>query len=177
MDNRELPPTGSRHPYTAMQRSTLDIIDLHDQPGHLIRRAQQIAVSVFFNTLGRDVTPVQYAILKCLENKPGIDQVTLAQEVALDTSSTASIAVRLETKGWIVRHLVGRGQRSLQLTDEGRDTMRRLDTKIPEMQHTLLQGFSEEDRQTFMRLLQQFADMNNDMSRAPRRSSGGSSDA
>ncbi|APW37790.1 MarR family transcriptional regulator [Rhodoferax koreense] len=150
-------------------------IRLHDQPGHLIRRAQQIAVSVFYDTLGRDVTPVQYAILKCLADKPGIDQVTLAQEVALDTSSTASIAVRLETKGWIVRHQVGRGQRSLELTEEGRETLSRLDDKMPEMQHTLLQGFSEEDRETFMRLLQQFADMNNDKSRAPLRPGGGGS--
>ncbi len=159
-----------------MPPSTLEVIDLHDQPGHLIRRAQQIAVSVFYDTLGRDVTPVQYAILKCLADKPGIDQVTLAQEVALDTSSTASIAVRLEAKGWIVRHLLGRGQRSLELTDEGCDTLRRLDIKMPEMQHTLLQGFSQEDRETFMRLLQQFADMNNDKSRAPLRAGGGTTD-
>lgn len=154
-----------------MQAPQPHTIDIQDQPGHLIRRAQQIAVSVFINTLGRDITPVQYAILKCLQKKPGMDQVTLAQEVALDTSSTASIAVRLEAKGWIVRHLIARGQRSLQLTDEGQDTLARLDAQMPEMQHTLLQGFSEEDRVNFMRLLRQFADMNNEMSRAPLRPS------
>lgn len=159
-----------------MESTSLGTIGLHDQPGHLIRRAQQIAVSVFYDTLGRDVTPVQYAILKCLENKPGIDQVTLAQEVALDTSSTASIAVRLEAKGWIARRLVGRGQRSLELTDEGRATLSRFDDKMPAMQHTLLQGFSEEDRECFLRLLQQFAEMNNDKSRAPLRSGGGSAE-
>ena len=160
-----------------MQRDPHIAIDLQDQPGHLIRRAQQIAVSVFINTLGRDITPVQYAILKCLQKKPGIDQVTLAQEVALDTSSTASIAVRLEAKGWIVRNLIGRGQRSLQLTAEGINTLARLDAQMPEMQHTLLQGFSEQDRACFMRLLRQFADMNNEMSRAPLRPSGTDSNA
>ena len=41
-------------------RDTLTI-ELYEQPGHLIRRAQQIAVSMFFDALGRDVTPVQYA--------------------------------------------------------------------------------------------------------------------
>ena len=35
------------------------MIELYEQPGHLIRRAQQIAVSMFFDALGRDVTPVQ----------------------------------------------------------------------------------------------------------------------
>ena len=69
--------------------------DLFDQPGHLFRRAQQISVSMFLDAVGRDVTPVQYAILRMLQDRPGIDQVTLAREVALDTSTTADIAARL----------------------------------------------------------------------------------
>ena len=72
-------------------------IELYEQPGHLIRRAQQIAVSRFFEALGREVTPVQYAILRMLQERPGLDQVTLASEVALDTSTTADICARLET--------------------------------------------------------------------------------
>ena len=76
-------------------------VELHDQPGHLIRRAHQIAVGLFNEAMGREVTPVQYAVLRALQDKPGIDQVTLAQEIALDTSSTADVAVRLEAKGWI----------------------------------------------------------------------------
>jgi hypothetical protein len=39
-------------------------LDLYDQPGHLIRRAQQIAAQLFRDVLGPDVTPVQYAILR-----------------------------------------------------------------------------------------------------------------
>ena len=74
-------------------------IDLYDQPGHLIRRAQQIAAQLFRDVLGPDVTPVQYAILRMLQEKPGIDQVTLARLVALDNSTTADIAARLEANG------------------------------------------------------------------------------
>ena len=148
-------------------------IELQDQPGHLIRRAQQIAVSVFHNTLGHDATPVQYAILKRLQQKPGLDQVTLAQEVALDTSSTASIAVRLEAKAWIRRDLIARGQRSLHLTPQGEALLAEMDARMPQMQETLLGGFSPLDRENFMRLLRQFVDMNNDMSRAPLRQQAG----
>ena len=128
---------------------------------------------MFYNTLGRDVTPVQYAILKRLQQKPGIDQVTLAQEVALDTSSTASIAVRLEAKGWIRRDLIARGQRSLHLTPQGEAVLAELDERMPQMQQTLLGGFSPQDSESFMRLLRQFVDMNNDMSRAPLRQDAG----
>ena len=57
-------------------------IALTEEPGHLIRRAHQRAVATFRDTHGRDVTPVQYAILRVLRERPGIDQVTLADAVA-----------------------------------------------------------------------------------------------
>ena len=88
-------------------------LPLLHEPGHLMRRAHQWAVFHFHDTHGRHVTPVQYAILRALQDQPGIDQVTLAQRVALDTSTTADIAARLETKGWILRHILPRRQRSL----------------------------------------------------------------
>lgn len=156
-----------------MIRTAPNVIDLYDQPGHLIRRAHQISVSVFLSILGREVTPMQYAALKCLASRPGIDQVTLAQEAGLDTSTTATVAVRLETKGWILRHRVARGQRSLQLTDAGRELLRELDAKMPVMQQTLLESFSQPERELFMRLLQQFVLMNNELSRAPLRAGAG----
>ncbi len=39
----------------------------YEQPGHLVRRAQQIAMSMFFDAVGREVTPVQYANLRMLQ--------------------------------------------------------------------------------------------------------------
>jgi len=75
--------------------------DVYDQPGHLIRRAQQIAVSMFYVTMGSDVTPVQYAALRTLQDHPGIDQITLARFCALDTSTAADLAVRLEERGLV----------------------------------------------------------------------------
>ena len=142
---------------------------LDDQPGHLIRRAHQIAVSVFHSTMGGDITPVQYAILKCLQAQPGIDQVTLAQEVALDTSSAALTAVRLETKGWIARQLAPKRQRSLFLTAQGSDMLRQIDSRMHAMQKTLLDDFSPHDQREFLRLLRHFTASKNAMSRAPYR--------
>ena len=144
-------------------------IDLNDQPGHLIRRAHQIAVSVFYETLGREVTPVQYAVLRTLQDKPGIDQVTLAQQVALDTSSTADIAVRLEGKGWITRKMLARGQRELRLTPEGEELLARMVPGMQEMQNALLGMLTEQERRDFLQLLSKFVTVNNDRSRAPMR--------
>jgi hypothetical protein len=54
------------------------MLDLYQHPGHLLRRAQQISVSIFYDEMGRELTPVQYAILSRLAGHPGIDQVSLA---------------------------------------------------------------------------------------------------
>jgi len=143
-------------------------MDLFDQPGHLIRRAQQISVSMFLDAVGRDVTPVQYAVLRMLQERPGIDQVTLASAVALDTSTTAELAARLEGKGWIRRELRARRQRSLTLTDSGRAVLARLLPGIHALNQTMLTSLSDAERAEFMRLLRKFVQVNNALSRAPQ---------
>ena len=130
-----------------------DDIALTDQAGHLIRRAHQLAVALFHENLGRDVTPVQYAVLRALEARPGIDQVTLAAEIALDTSTTAETAVRLERKGWIVRELLARRQRALYLTPEGQALLAGLRAPMVTMQATLMHVLEPGEQQELMRLL------------------------
>jgi DNA-binding MarR family transcriptional regulator len=79
-------------------------IDLQATPGHLIRRAQQIAVSIFAEQLANaDITPVQFAILNALLDSPGIDQVSLAKRVAFDPATSGSVIGRLEAKAWVER--------------------------------------------------------------------------
>ncbi len=78
--------------------------NFEEAPGHLIRRAQQLAVAVFMEeTAGFDVTPVQFAILNALMDDPGEDQVTLASRVAFDPATFGSVIGRLEAKGWVRR--------------------------------------------------------------------------
>ncbi len=75
-----------------------------EAPGHLIRRAQQLAVSIFMEeTAGFDATPVQFAILNALMDDPGEDQVTLSSHVAFDPATFGSVIGRLEAKGWVRR--------------------------------------------------------------------------
>ena len=100
---------------------------LYGQPGHLLRRAQQISASIFNDEIGPVVTPIQYAILCVLLTNPGIDQVSLAGLAAIDTSTAASVALRLEDKGLLTRRVDPRNrrQRILQLTDAGEALRRR----------------------------------------------------
>lgn len=135
-------------------------LELHAEPGHLIRRAHQLAVSTFHDTHGRQVTPVQYAILRALQDRPGIDQVTLAQQVALDTSTTADIATRLESKGWIVRELLPRRQRSLYLTDAGRAVLDDMLPRVAPMYRELLGALEPREQAELLRLLRKLVHLN-----------------
>ncbi|MDP2418570.1 MAG: MarR family transcriptional regulator [Hydrogenophaga sp.] len=134
-------------------------IELHAEPGHLIRRAHQLAVATFHDTHGRQITPVQYALLRALQEEPGLDQVTLAQRVALDTSTTADIATRLEAKGWIVRELLARRQRSLRLTPEGEAMLNAMLPRVAPMYQQLLGPLEPAEQAEFLRLLRKFVQL------------------
>lgn len=135
-------------------------LSLQAEPGHLIRRAHQLAVSTFHDTHGRQVTPVQYAVLRALQDAPGIDQVTLADKVALDTSTTADIATRLEAKGWILRELLPRRQRALRLTADGEAVLADMLPRVHPMYSRLLEPLEPAERAEFVRLLRKFVHLN-----------------
>jgi len=152
-------PLGQNQPMT-QPADTPPSIELYDEPGHLIRRAQQIAVSKFHEVHGRHVTPIQYAILRTLHETPGIDQVTLAQMVALDTSTAADIAARLETKGWILREVLPRRQRRLSLTPAGEAVLLALRPGVDVMFRNMMNSLDAAEQQEFMRLLRKFVHLN-----------------
>jgi DNA-binding MarR family transcriptional regulator len=147
-------------PFMSSTPTTASPIPLQAEPGHLIRRAHQLAVGTFAKTHGKQITPVQYAILRALEDTPGIDQVTLAYRVALDTSTTADIAARLDAKGWIVRELLPRRQRALRLTPEGEAVLADMLPRVAPMYAQLLDALEPTERDEFLRLLRKFVHLN-----------------
>jgi len=143
--------------------------DVYDQPGHLIRRAQQIAVSMFYSIMGYEVTPVQYAVLRILQEHPGIDQVTLARLCALDTSTAANLAVRLEERGFLRRMVPMKSKRFrlLHLTPQGASLLKKVMPAQLLLRRRLLQALNQKEQRIFMRLLKKFVHLNNEESRAP----------
>lgn len=143
--------------------------EVYDEPGHLIRRAQQIAVSLFHSTMGNGVTPIQYCVLRVLQEHPGIDQVTLAKFCALDTSTAADLAVRLEERGLVRRMMATKSKRFrlLHLTPRGTVLLEKLIPRSAVLASRLLQALNREEQTIFMQLLKKFVHLNNDESRAP----------
>jgi DNA-binding MarR family transcriptional regulator len=144
-------------------------MDLYEQPGHLIRRAQQISQGMFSELVSSDITPIQYGILRMVHERPGIDQVGLARLVAVDTSTAAQTAARLETKGLLQRSpsVADRRQLQLFLTEDGEHLLSDLVDGVHRMRESLLAGLSPKEQTLFMELLRKFVHLNNDQSRAP----------
>jgi DNA-binding MarR family transcriptional regulator len=77
---------------------------VYEQPGHLIRRAHQIAWAMFREeTIEFDVTPVQYSLLIAIHDFPAIDATRLSALICIDRATIGNIVARLEAKGYLVR--------------------------------------------------------------------------
>lgn len=134
------------------------IFDFAQAPGHLIRRAQQIAVAEFVReAASHDVTPVQFALMNAMLDTPGVDQITLANRVAFDAATSGSVIGRLEAKGWVRREADehDRRRKLLYITEEGAQALQAMNAAVARAQHNILAPLSPADQTTFMRLLGQ----------------------
>jgi MarR family transcriptional regulator, temperature-dependent positive regulator of motility len=124
--------------------------DIHDMPGHLARRFQQIAVAAFLAEVeeaGYDLTPVQCAALTAVGANPRIDQVTLAGLIAFDRTTITGVVDRLAQKGLVARHESSRDRRAreLKITDAERRTLRGITSAVEAAQKTMLRGLTEKE--------------------------------
>lgn len=77
---------------------------LSDCINFILTRAQNSVFTHFKNKLAQfDVTPVQYAILKCLWDNGDQSPTQLSQALFLDTSTITGILARMERKDLIKR--------------------------------------------------------------------------
>ena len=130
--------------------------DFRQAPGHLIRRAHQLAVGIFMEeTAGFEVTPVQFAILNALIATPGEDQVTLARRVAFDAATFGSVIGRLEARGWVRREAdpADRRRKLLWVTGEGADAARRMRRAVAKVQARLLAPLPQPEQAQLVDLL------------------------
>lgn len=130
--------------------------DFRQAPGHLIRRAHQVAVAIFMEeTQAYDVTPVQFAILNALMEDPGEDQVTLARKVAFDAATFGSVIGRLESRGWVRRESdeADRRRKLLWVTQEGAQAANEMKRLVRKVQQRILAPLEDGEREQLLALL------------------------
>lgn len=148
--------------------------EIYNMAGHLIRRLNQISTAIFADGMahiGIDLTPVQFAALSTIRERPGIDQVTLAGEIAYDKATIGGVVDRLAAKGLILRGISARDRRArvLTITAEGQALF---DTVLPvvrALQSDILSGLDSAERAQMLSLLRKTTEAGNDRSRAPLR--------
>ncbi|WP_454711806.1 MarR family winged helix-turn-helix transcriptional regulator [Cupriavidus nantongensis] len=151
-----------------MKDSSLEVV-LYNKPGHLIRRLQQIATTVFLEeTAEFDTTPVQYGALAAIRAYPGTDQLRVAQAIGFDRNTISGVVERLETKGLISRETgTDRRTKLLYLTAEGEALLEQMYASTERAQERMLTGLSKAERKQFVDMLKRVVDANNEVSRVP----------
>jgi DNA-binding MarR family transcriptional regulator len=126
-------------------------------PGHLIRRLHQLSTQVFMTRMreaGFDLTPVQFAALDALGDRPGTDQARLALAIGKDKATVGAVADRLEQKGLVVREASTSDKRALKLTltPAGEELLEKTAPIVEELQKELLPGLNPEEYRQFIEL-------------------------
>lgn len=132
--------------------------EFFDMAGHLVRRLHQISVAVFAERMteaGIALTPVQFAALSAISERPGVDQATLAAVVAYDRATLGGVVDRLHQKGLIARQVgtSDRRARVLSLTEAGQTLLAAARPTVTALQDEILSGLDGQERAALIELL------------------------
>jgi len=141
---------------------------LWQRPGFLIRRLNQIHISLFFDSCKEfSITPVQYGLLTTLSERPDLDQTSLCAEVGVDRTTMADVLRRLEERGFVKREASPTDGRLkiANITSKGTRIMQDMYASMREAQVKFLSPLSQKDQVIFIRLMMQLVEGNNQFGR------------
>lgn len=94
--------------------------ELYRKTFHLMRRVLQEHGANWQTRLPR-LTKPQYAVLRAVRERPGIEQSAVAAAAGIDKATLAAVLLRLEQRGLLTRRIdvSDRRRRLLELTDTG----------------------------------------------------------
>jgi DNA-binding MarR family transcriptional regulator len=163
--------------------STLDVFEgagegdkwvgeLYNRPGHLLRRAHQIAMALYIEEAqGFGVTQLQYVMLRAIHHYPGQSHRRLSVLTAVDRTTVGWVVASLEAKQLVVRvsDPSDRRVKRLELTALGLGRLKKINARMPRLQQRILEPLTETERRSFMHCLRKIVLTNNRFSRAPLR--------
>jgi len=94
-------PTGSMT--RTQPRASDGLPVMASSPGYLIRRAQQVHVSLWQKHIEQNLTSVQYGVLLVLGQRHAIDQTSVAEMMSLDKNTAADVLRRLRNRAVVAR--------------------------------------------------------------------------
>lgn len=150
-----------RHHHYSSESLFLGVLE--NMLSYQLRRAQSKVLQQLSSRLdaaSANITPAQLNLLIKIRNNPGLSQTALAKDNGIERSTLGEIVDRFEQRGWIERrrHRADRRVYALYVSAEG-DLL--LDDLVPAAvaeDAALTTGWSEDDRNTLLRLLCRLAD-------------------
>lgn len=147
---------------TDIAPTRLDDMDLSEVPGHLLRRAQQRAVELYWEAVGEDgLRPPQFAVLLSIYQNPGLNQTELVNRTGIDRSTVADMIGRLSKRGLIRRARTESDQRAnrLWITEDGQAALERTAGSAEAAQDSIMAPIPAPQRREFLALLKRLADL------------------
>ncbi len=129
-----------------------DTMKLQECINFLLTNAQNTVFTYFKHELhDLDVTPIQYATLKCLWEQDGQMPSQLAETLCLDSSTVTGILSRLEDKHLLTRDFSTEDRRKVivHLTDEGKALEKPVSDIITRLNNEVTAGLSKKDMDVF----------------------------
>jgi DNA-binding MarR family transcriptional regulator len=151
----------------SLSRAELQALQM--RPSFLLRRAHQIAVSIFLGTTrGAGLTDTQYVLMQVLRARPGVDQAAAARLAGLDRSTTGLVLAKLESSGLVARPSgADRRRRALVLTAQGVARLQAMAASAAQAEAFTLAPLDAAEQAQFIGLLARLASAHNTAARAP----------
>lgn len=117
-------------------------------PGYLVRRLYQTYTALWGSVVDSTLTGPQFAVMRAIRRTPGGDQGSLASMAALDRSTMADVARRLDRRQLIERRTSTSDTRRklLYLTAEGEKILSETAAHAARLDELLLAEFSPDQR-------------------------------
>lgn len=129
---------------------------LHDRPGHLLRRAHQKNVAIFLETTADfKITPLQFAVLKALEELGPSTQRSISLHIAMEPSNTHPMLRRMKESGLIdIASDQNDKRRSvISMTEAGQNMLEQVRPYELQSGDVLLENLNDKQKQSFIELL------------------------
>jgi DNA-binding MarR family transcriptional regulator len=115
-----------------------------------------MAVAIFLDeTAAYGITPVQYAAMQAVHDRPELDQRSLSRAIGFDTSTIGGVIDRLEKRGVMRRNASpdDRRVRLLTLTAEGEALLDEVRPAMLRAQARMLEPLPASERENFMAMV------------------------
>ncbi len=128
---------------------------LQDQPGYLMRVANQRLAAIFANRINEGLTPPQFSTLVKLREVGPCSQNRLGRLINLDAATIKGIVDRLCSRGFVTstEDAADRRRRAVKLTARGKAAVEQAILAHEAMREEMLAPLAPEERQELLRLL------------------------